>query len=106
MTKRTLSAAALQRESDERARAYFAALGQEYLDKMPATVPPGKALVHNFVRPTRRLGVNGFRAWFVDANDSRHSSRVECTCRWAPELGTHYLPRARPTLSDERAVET
>ena len=35
---------------------------QEYLTKLPATVPTGLVLVHNSVRPAKRLGTRGFRA--------------------------------------------
>jgi hypothetical protein len=44
-------------------------------------------LVHNSVRPTRRLGSRGFRAWL----QSPDSVGLEvCGCGWAPELGQHY----------------
>jgi hypothetical protein len=33
-----------------------------YLFRLPKSVPTGSFLVHNTVRPTRRLGSNGFRA--------------------------------------------
>jgi hypothetical protein len=69
-------------------------LGIEYLDKLPATIPPGKALVHNNIRPTRQLGLRGFRAWLVAGDDDRQANRVVCDCGWAPELGKHYrIPR-------------
>ena len=65
--------------------------GMEYLNRLPKVVPPGKALVHNrVVRPTRRLGANGFHAFLVDENDHRWRHRKVCNCGWAPELGTHY----------------
>jgi hypothetical protein len=64
--------------------------GMEYLDRLPTLIPPGKALVHNSVRPTRRLGANGFRAWLVDVDDDRNARRVVCDCGFAPELGQHY----------------
>jgi hypothetical protein len=63
-------------------------LGIEYLDAIPApaTIPAAKVVVHNSVRPTRRLGSNGFRAWL-----SPPTRRVvACDCGWAPELGVHY----------------
>jgi hypothetical protein len=34
-----------------------------YLRSVPKAIPPGQVLVHNTVRPTRRLGSRGFRAW-------------------------------------------
>ena len=36
---------------------------QEYLTKLPATVPTGLVLVQNSARPAKRLGTRGFRAW-------------------------------------------
>ena|SRR6516164_4120170 len=59
---------------------------QEYLTKLPATVPTGLVLVHNSVRPAKRLGTRGFRAW-LDQPSERY---VTCACGWARELGTHY----------------
>lgn len=58
-----------------------------YLFKMPATVPPGRVLVHNQVRPARRLGTRGFRAWLSLPDPTR---LAKCSCGWAPELGEHY----------------
>jgi hypothetical protein len=40
-------------------------LGMEYLTTRPRTVPAGRFLVHNHIRPTRRLGSRGFRAWLT-----------------------------------------
>jgi hypothetical protein len=57
----------------------------EYVARVPRRVPRGKVLVHNNVKPTRRLGMRGFRAWL--ANPSKWY--VECTCGWAPHL-KHY----------------
>jgi hypothetical protein len=58
----------------------------EYLQHLPDAIPPGRYLVHNHVRPTRRLGTRGFRAWLQNDLDDREV----CPCKWAPELGTHY----------------
>lgn len=58
----------------------------DYLFKLPSSVPEGRWLVHNQVRPTRRIGSRGFRAWLADPDD-----RYEvCPCDWAPELSPHY----------------
>src|SRR5687768_15084018 len=62
----------------------------EYLREMPTTIPSGRVLVHNSVRPTRRLGSRGFRAWFDTADAS---NLVQCGCDWAPELGAHFQIR-------------
>ena len=78
------------REMKAEVQAVKATYGVEYLDKLPATIPPGKILVHNHVQPTRGLGSRGFRAWLADPDDNRRAPREECDCGWAPELGTHY----------------
>ena len=58
----------------------------EYLSTIPDRVPEGRIVVHNNIRPTRRLGSRGFRAWLADP-----SPTVEvCPCEWAAELGEHY----------------
>jgi hypothetical protein len=65
-----------------------------YLDEIPAAVPPGMALVHNNVRPARRLSTRGFRAWLEPAG---RPNREICPCTWAAELGPHYRAvRPRP----------
>jgi hypothetical protein len=59
----------------------------EYLKRLPSSIPADRWLVHNHVRPTRRLGSRGFRAWLVLPG----TARLEvCGCGWAPELGAHY----------------
>ena len=61
----------------------------EYLRTTPttdATIPTGRVLVHNNVRPTQRLRSRGFRAWTQLPTD-----RLEvCDCAWAPDITTHY----------------
>ncbi len=60
-----------------------------YLSGVPKSVPFGKVVVHNHVRPTMKLGSRGFRAWLAEP-----SSEYEvCPCEWAPELDTHYRVR-------------
>jgi hypothetical protein len=61
----------------------------QYLSRLPAAVPTGLVLVHNNVRPTRRLGARGFRAWL----DEPGAHLLPCPCAWAPELGPHFIPR-------------
>jgi len=68
----------------------------QYLLRLP-TVAPGtkwlgehRVLVHNHIRPTRQLGMRGFRAWLTTP-DAEHLTR--CDCAWAPELGDHYRIR-------------
>jgi hypothetical protein len=67
----------------------LAAMGP-YLTRLPKAAPSGEVvLVHNSVRPTRVLGMRGFRAWL-----QRPDTRLEvCDCGWAPELGTHFYVR-------------
>lgn len=57
-----------------------------YLTKLPGEIPPGQIVVHNSVRPTRRLNSRGFRAWL----DAPADQYVLCDCGWGPELGDHY----------------
>ena len=90
MVRRTLSARQLKAEHQTFVEALYASRGVFYLDQLPVVIPPGKALVHNSVRPTRHLGVRGFRAWLVDAADYSGGRRVMCDCGFASELGTHY----------------
>jgi hypothetical protein len=59
---------------------------KQYLEKLPRTAPEGRIIVHNFVRPTRHLGMRGFRAW-TDEPSERYEL---CNCGWASELGNHY----------------
>ncbi len=71
----------------------------DYLDRLPQAVPEGRLLVHNNVRPTRRLGSRGFRAWLA----SDPVGLVPCDCGWASELGPHYRVRAsRPSSGGRR----
>ena len=58
----------------------------EYLASLPAAVPAGRFVVHNHVRPARRLGSRGFRAWLTSTPDQLEV----CGCPCAPELGQHY----------------
>jgi hypothetical protein len=61
-----------------------------YLSKLPDALPAGVVLVHNSVRPTRRLGMRGFRAW-LQAPGTARLRLAPCNCGWAAELGQHYL---------------
>lgn len=61
---------------------------KKYLNAIPTTIPDGWVMVHNQVRPTRRLGSRGFRAWLQPVGSAR---KLEvCGCGWAPEHATHY----------------
>jgi hypothetical protein len=72
-----------------------------YLEAIPAgpdELDPGYVVVHNHVRPRRRLGTMGFRAW-----TQQPTGRVEiCGCKWAPELGVHYRVADRPGVGGSR----
>lgn len=59
----------------------------QYLFRMPKEIPNGLVLVHNNVRPTRHLGMRGFRAWLEQPDPQRLE---ECSCGWAPEFTRHY----------------
>jgi hypothetical protein len=65
-----------------------------YLLTLPTKVPAGWVLVHNSVRPTRRLGSRGFRAWLARPSDRL----VVCGCDWATELGEHYRVASTPSV--------
>ena len=62
----------------------------EYSIRVPASLPDdGRVLVHNNVRPSRRMGE--FRAWLEPMNYT-----VEpCRCGFVSMLGTHYRKRVQ-----------
>jgi len=60
----------------------------EYLTRVPGTVPVGKIVVHNRVKWQRKLGLDGFRAWLDDPPPKAHYKL--CTCGWASHLKAHY----------------
>ena len=62
-----------------------------YLSRIPQSVPSGKIVAHNNIRPTRQLGMRGFRAWLAEPSPEYEV----CPCKWAPELGVHYRVRGR-----------
>jgi Recombinase len=65
----------------------------DYLNRLPATIPAGRVLVHNHVRPTRQLGSRGFRVWLQAPDPARLDA---CPCGWAAELGQHYRVKGVP----------
>jgi hypothetical protein len=76
--------------SDPKAAQILREQGRTYLSRMPMVVPAGRVLVHNNLRPTRRFGVRGFRAWLQNSTDGLE----RCDCGFAPLIATHY--RVRP----------
>jgi hypothetical protein len=66
-------------------------VAREYLTKLPASVPwDGTVMVHNSVRPTRKLAERGgFRAWLQVPDLALES----CPCGWAAEVGPHFRVR-------------
>lgn len=68
---------------------HLARLGIRNLTTLPDSVPAAVVLVHNSVRPTRQLGMRGFRAWL----QPRGLHLEPCPCDWAPELGEHFRIR-------------
>jgi hypothetical protein len=71
------------------AGAAAATRGIEYLKTVPIALPPdGRVIVHNYVRPAKRLGGRGFRAWLQFADDHLEA----CHCGFAP---THFRVKAR-----------
>jgi hypothetical protein len=73
--------------------------GKEYLSRLPAIIPTGRVLVHNHVRPARRLGTRGFRAWLQPAD---RRGLVACRCEWAAELGKHFTVAGIPSRAATR----
>jgi hypothetical protein len=71
-----------------------------YLKRIPSEVPPGRVIVHNNVRPTRRLNMRGFRAWYESID--RLPDLILCHCQWAPELGAHYIIKSYGTPAPRR----
>jgi hypothetical protein len=65
----------------------------DYLRTLPTAVPPDRVLVHNNVRPTRRLGSRGFRAWLAAPDPTQLET---CDCGFAPEVGPHFRIRRVP----------
>jgi len=62
-----------------------------YTAGTPRSIPTGRIIVHNHVRPRGYpdvgYGQNGFRVWSDVHNAREH--RV-CRCGWAPHLSKHY----------------
>lgn len=55
-----------------------------YISAIPDTLPDGEVLVHNDVRPSRRPGNRGFRAWTQARRPMFLLGRLErCDCDWA-----------------------
>ena len=59
-----------------------------YLPYMPRSIPDGKILVHNRVKPVSPIGRNGFRIWLQPPSDEPRL--IVCNCGWAPHLEKHY----------------
>jgi hypothetical protein len=69
----------------------------EYLERIPAKLQPGRALVHNRVRPPANdaiPGLDGFKAWVLHPVATRPiplDTLEACDCGWMPSLGPHYI---------------
>ena len=63
----------------------------EYPRRISRSIPAGKVLVHNSVRPARAQGLRGSRFWLQEPSDKL----VRCDCAWAREIDEHYRV-ARP----------
>jgi hypothetical protein len=61
---------------------------KRYLARLPRSIEAGSILVHNHVRPRRKLGASGFRTWLQSPDDAPATEC--CPCGWAGELGAHY----------------
>jgi hypothetical protein len=64
--------------------------GTEYLSKLPRAVPPGKRLVHNSVKASRKQGERGARYWLASDGSDQWPLLIPCGCDFAGELGRHY----------------
>ena len=64
----------------------------DYLFKIPIRVPAGQVVVHNHVRPTRRLGSRGFRAWLAEPSDTARGLRLRLGPRARRALPGHGPP--------------
>ena len=62
-------------------------VNMRYCGVTPRVIPQGRILVHNQVIFPGKLGLNGFRAWTQDENDS--AVKV-CNCGFAPKINQHY----------------
>jgi hypothetical protein len=77
-----------------------AEIARSYVKAIPRELPDGMVLVHNHVRPARRIGTRGFRAWTSKLDDSL----VVCPCDWAgADLHglVHYRVRNRAGAATE-----
>jgi len=75
-------------------------MGRKLLNRYCSSLPgfklrKGAYLVHNHVKPTSQLGLNGFRAWVQDTD----TYLVECDCDFGglknAKLNKHYRVRLR-----------
>jgi hypothetical protein len=104
-------------DTSESAEELAARVGMRYLSGVPKRVPPGRVVVHNWVRERRlpgddsfdpalpepqwrKLSESGFRAW-TQLPDERI---VVCDCGWAPHLDEHYRVKAERVASDARST--
>lgn len=51
------------------------------IPRSPADIPAGRVVVHNHVRPARRLGMRGFRAYLVQPRTPHHRLRLRVGSR-------------------------
>jgi hypothetical protein len=76
---------------------------EHYLRRVPREAPPGRIVVHNFVRPAPRLGDRGFRAWTVPEADLAAGRLEVCDCDWPFRWRlTHY--RVKESVRRGQAV--
>ncbi len=73
-------------KSQRKGKSFQGSVVPDYIADLPDAIPPGRILVHNSVRPAKRLGYRGFRAWL----SFPEPKCVICDCKWASNLGKHY----------------
>jgi hypothetical protein len=73
-------------KSQKKGKSFQGSVVPDYISELPDAIPPGRILVHNSVRPAKRMGYRGFRAWL----SFPEPKYVICDCKWASNLGEHY----------------
>ena len=91
-------------KSQKKGKSFQGSVVPDYISELPDAIPPGRILVHNSVRPAKRMGYRGFRAWLSFPKPKY----VICDCKWASNLGEHYRvgypPMTRFAVGSDRAA--
>jgi hypothetical protein len=60
-------------------REYAAVTTLEYINEIPTSIPEGKRLIHNVEWKGQQLNEHGFRAYYMEPDDS---IQERCDCYW------------------------